>query len=108
MTIACDCYNNEYENLMKEIILPLINKLIADNSASTRKELSSFIGHLLNVRVIKALMIPNCPDRKLITVDLQMLAYLILLIGEETPEVTSEAENVNIFYLLIYSFFKYP
>ncbi len=82
-----NCGNEEFESNMKEIILPLTAKLVADRSGNTRKELAILCGNLICSRIAILDAAERITDNKLVDVDADLLVQLILVAGDESEEI---------------------
>ena len=75
---------------MKDPLLPLLHRLVADRTPSTRKELVSFSTHVLSARFLnRAMGSSTAVDRE----DLDLLVIMLLLRGDEVEDVAQTARN---------------
>jgi hypothetical protein len=90
---------------MKESILPLLLKMVADRSASTRKELGSIISSFQSSRLLSS----EFTSRELLEQDIECISILLLLRGDDTEDVVNVSREVLIYlftyfiYLFIYT-----
>ena len=87
------CGNEDFESNLKEIVLPLTAKLVADRSGNTRKELALFCGNLLTSRIATLDAAERITDNTLIGVDTDLLVQLILVAGDESEEIVGVARG---------------
>lgn len=134
MGVGLSCVTDEYEHFMADTVLQLLNRMVADRVASTRKELVIMSRNLLLRRqrtfgrraIEDALALTNAScqnnefkysggdDRQVwglskggtvstrtgelhedsVSADLQLVVLLLLLHGDESPDVTAAAVEV--------------
>ena len=132
--VGLSCVTDEYEHFMADTVLQLLNRMVADRVASTRKELVIMSRNLLLRRqrtfgrraIEDALALTNasCQSNAMkysggedsrvwglskggtvstrtgelhedsVSADLQLVVLLLLLHGDESPEVTAAAVEV--------------
>jgi hypothetical protein len=79
---------------IKEILLPLATKLVADRSASTRRELAALAGSILVARIENAVIIHV--ESSFVSCDVDLLVSLLLLCGDESEDVSVGAIEVHL------------
>ena len=134
MGVGLSCVTDEYEHFMADTVLTLLNRMVADRVASTRKELAIMSRNLLLRRqrtfgrraIEDALALTNasCQNNSLkysggddshlwglsnggtvstrtgelhkdsVSADLHLVVLLLLLHGDESPDVTAAAVEV--------------
>jgi hypothetical protein len=135
--LGLSCVTEEYEGVMKEPVMPLLSRMVTDRSAGTRKELCSMCETVVCRRLVafgrssieSSLSLPHTsesgskaagaveskPDMNSIPVpgaasvcaDVQLIALLVLLRGDESEEVAQSALNVsNSIYSCVLSHLK--
>ena len=132
--VGLSCVTDEYEHFMADTVLQLLNRMVADRVASTRKELVIMSRNLLLRRqrtfgrraIEDALALTNASSQSnalkysgggesrvwglskggtvstrtgelhedSVSADLQLVVLLLLLHGDESPEVTAAAVEV--------------
>lgn len=88
------CISEDYENVMKEPILPLLSRFLIDRVASTRRELSDLCTHILSSRI-------RARGVNLVREDLKLLSSLIMLVADDTEAVSSQSRTVFLFSLYV-------
>jgi dynein assembly factor 5 len=87
---AClSCIQDGYATAMAETVLPLLGRIAADRSASTRAELTNMCKVVLTHRIKRYLM------DKLEDADVQLTVLILLLVKDAAPDVASAADEVR-------------
>lgn len=81
---------------MKESILPLLLKMVADRSSTTRKELGNVISTFQSSRLLSS----EFTSRELLDQDIECISILLLLRGDDTEDVV----NISTEVILLFSF----
>ena len=73
---------------MKDPLVPLLQRIVADRAASTRSELAAFCGTVLSARLSRR-------NTDLTPEDLEIVVLLVLLQGDEVVDVVTAAKEVS-------------
>ena len=73
---------------MKDPLVPLLHRIVADRSPNTRKELAGFCSTVLISRFSKF-------SGDLINEDIELMVILILLQGDDVEDVITTAKQVR-------------
>ncbi len=77
---------------MKDPVLPLFARVVADHSPNTRQELAKVNRQLLMTRILRRSQQGHRFEFE--PVDVELINALILLFGDDTTEVIDAAEKV--------------
>ena len=83
----------DFDAVMKDPIIPILERLESDRSAHTRRELAGLCGVVLAGRSSRLLVELAC-SWELNETELQLMSILLMLCSDDSAEVCTEAKQV--------------